>query len=584
MRKIYGYILAMAIMCFSFNGCDFLEAPPTVEMNEDDVFADRTLCEKFITGIYAEGMPLGFSMDDSSTDRLLYGTSTHGGSCDEAESGTQWDRHQGWNTNSLNSSEIEWAEDPRVHLRWKTIRKCNILLERIDEVPYDPGDAGFNSRAKGEGHFMRALVFWEGVYRSGGLPIVDHRITGSESGKYPRNPFGECVDFIIADCDEAAKCLPDKYTNPTLVGRATRIAALALKARVLLYAASPLFNTDSPYRSLGGENDRLLGYADYDINRWKKAADAAKEAIDAAREAGYKLYDSKSAEENYEYVWTTPDNEEIILANKKYRNFSVRNKPIVADIPEWAGANWGDNAGLMATMNLVMKYEKKDGTPQEWNMDGGNDLMRKYSELDPRFEQTIAHHGAVWNNDIGTINFLEGGKQYLKTDKTRHLVRKWVPRTLRSMSPFNTVNVDWIVFRMAELYLNYAEALNEWQGPTTEAYDAVAKVRARSGMPAFPEGLSQEEFREKLRNERAVELAFEDHRFWDIRRWLIAGNEGVMRGNFYGMKISSIPGSEEIHYDIYVFETRLWSDRSYLNPIPQEEVNKGYILQNPGWE
>lgn len=582
--KIRTYIIAVLAAMLSFSGCNFLEAPPSTDLNEDKVFSDRTLCERFITGIYAEGMPLGFSMNSDNIDRGLCATSTRAGACDEGEAGASWDKaNASWNTDNHNNNSIDWDEDPRHDTRWATIRKCNTLLERIDEVPYDPGDPEFNSRAKGEGYFMRAISFWEGVYRYGGLPIVDHRITGSEDAKYPRNTFSECIDFIVKDCDEAAKLLPDKYTNPAFVGRATRIAALALKSRVLLYAASPLFNTATPYLSLGGENNKIIGYGNYDAERWKKAADAAKEAIDAAEAAGYALYDKGTPETNYEYVWTTPDNCEIILANKKYRNFSTNTKPITSNIPQWAGSSWSDG-GLFAPLNFVKKYEKRDGTEQEWLMSGGDDLLKKYSELDPRFAQTIAYQGAVWNDEIGKLDFLEGGAHQVAYDKTRHLVRKWVPRTLKATYPHNSVNMDWIVFRMAELYLNYAEAVNEFQGPTAEAVAAVSKVRNRSGMPAFPSTLTKSQFREKLRNERAVELAYEDHRFWDIRRWMIAENEGVMQGKFYGLQISRIEGSSEVHYKPYVFENRLWSRRSYLHPIKQLEVDKGYLIQNPGWE
>lgn len=156
---------------------------------------------------------------------------------------------------------------------------------------------------------------------------------------------------------------------------------------------------------------------------------------------------------------------------------------------------------------------------------------------------------------------------------------------LKVVPPLNTVNIDWIVFRMAELYLNYAEALNEYYAaPPQEAFDAVSAVRSRSGMPDFPRTLSKEEFRTRLRAERAVELAFEDHRFWDIRRWLIAEDEGVMQGKMYGLKISAINGDiTKIHYEPYVFENRSWSRRSYLHPIMQTEIDKGYLIQNPGW-
>ena len=181
-------------------------------------------------------------------------------------------------------------------------------------------------------------------------------------------------------------------------------------------------------------------------------------------------------------------------------------------------------------------------------MEGGDNLLAKYSELDPRFAQTIGYQGSVWSDEIGTLDFLPGGAHNVSYDKTKHLVRKWVPRSLKATSPRNYTNVDWILFRVAELYLNYAEALNEYQGPCTEAFNAVNEVRSRSGMPGFPTSLDQNAFREKLRNERAVELAFEDHRFWDIRRWMLAEGEGVMQGKMYGLQLSKIVGSTEVRY------------------------------------
>ncbi len=565
---------------------DYLETPPSVDLDENKVFADRSLTERYLTGVYAEGMPLGFCMSSSNTDRRLCSSSTLGSACDEAEDVADWAKgNSSWNVDNHNNNSAEWDEDCRHYLRWETLRKCNIILERINEVPYDVGDPDFNRRTAGEAYFMRAMLLWEGVYRYGGLPIIHFRLSPNDFSTYPRNTFSDCVDSVLVDCDRAASLLPDYYTDATKVGRATRIAALALKSRVLLYAASPLFNTDTPYLPFNG-HENLICYGNYDKERWKKAADAAKEALDAAIGSGhYGLYADGTPETNYEHVWTVPDNKEIILANKKYRNFKVSSRPMVADLPVWAmNKAWGDG-GLYVTFNFVKFYEKRDGTQADWSDTGGDNLMDIYKTLDPRFSQTVAYHGASWNNEIPFIDFLPNGAQSSATDKTRHLVRKWVPRTMKVTPPLNTTNVDWIVFRVAELYLNYAEALNEYYDvPPQEAFDTVEKVRERSGMPGFPTSLTKEEFREKLRNERGVELAFEDHRFWDIRRWLIAEQEGVMRGKMYGLKISSVDGSKsKIHYEPYVFESRSWSRRSYLHGIMQNEVDKGYLIQNPGW-
>ena len=584
--KTYKLLTIFICSLSLFSCADYLEAPPSVDLNEDKVFSDRALAERYLTGIYAEGMPLGFCMSSDNTDRRLCSSSTLGSACDEAEDVADWAKgNSAWNVDNHNNNSASWDEDCRHYLRWETLRKCNILLERIKEVPYDAGDPEFNKRAEGEAYFMRAMLLWEGVYRYGGLPIIHFKVASDDFSTYPRNTFSDCIDSILVDIDRATHLLPDYYSDASKVGRATRVAALALKSRVLLYAASPLFNNDTPYLPFPG-HENLIGYGDYKKDRWKRAADAAKAALDAALGSGhYDLYTDGTPETNYEHVWSVPDNKEIILSNKKYKNFKVSGRPIVADLPVWAmNKAWGDG-GLYATFNFVKFYEKKDGTPADWSATGGDNLLDIYKTLDPRFDQTVAYHGASWNQEVPFIDFLPNGAQSSATDKTRHLVRKWVPRTLKITPPLNTTDEEWIVFRVAELYLNYAEALNEYyDNPPQEAFDAVAKVRNRSGMPGFPATLSKEEFRKKLRNERAVELAFEDHRFWDIRRWMIAEDEGVMRGKMYGLKISSIGGSKtHVHYEPYVFENRSWSRRSYLHGIMQSEVDKGYLIQNPGW-
>jgi hypothetical protein len=139
------------------------------------------------------------------------------------------------------------------------------------------------------------------------------------------------------------------------------------------------------------------------------------------------------------------------------------------------------------------------------------------------------------------------------------------------------------LYRLNEFYLNYAEALNEFNGPTAEAYAAVNAIRTRSGMPDLPEGLSKDQFRTRVRNERDVELAFEDHRFWDIRRWLIAEEEGVMKGAMYGLRITKV-NATTFSWVPYVFENRSFNKNMYLHPYDLAEVLKGNLVQNPGWE
>jgi len=140
-----------------------------------------------------------------------------------------------------------------------------------------------------------------------------------------------------------------------------------------------------------------------------------------------------------------------------------------------------------------------------------------------------------------------------------------------------------MVFRLAEAYLNYAEALNEAQGPVQAAHDAVNLIRQRSGMPRLPANLTKDQFRDRVRNERDIEMAFEDHRLYDIRRWKIAENEGVMQGAMQGLRITRPTSGTEFSYQVYTFENRSFFSRMYLHPFQNTEVFKGYLVQNPGY-
>jgi len=208
---------------------DYLETPPSVELDEDKMFADRTLAEKYLTGIYAQGLPLGFNASTNNTDRRLGSSSTLGSACDEAEDVADWAKgNSAWNVDNHNNNSIEWDEDSRFYQRWNVLRVCNRILKRVHEVPYDAGDPDFNKRATGEAYFMRAMLLWEGTYRYGGMPIIRTVLDAADFSTYQRNTFAQCIDSILVDCDRAAQILPDYYTDDTKVGRATRIAALAL--------------------------------------------------------------------------------------------------------------------------------------------------------------------------------------------------------------------------------------------------------------------------------------------------------------------------------------------------------------------
>jgi len=610
MKKSILIIAGICICSVLVSSCkkvsNFLDKPPGVDINEDIVFSARIETEKYMATLYQYGMhapfPLragetGFSGFPATAGAFNgnYNSATIG-ITDEGEQSESFSIAQDWNSASVTPLSIVSREDERYFLRWMAIRVANILIERVDEVP--DADQTYKDMVKGEALFIRALNNFETFKRYGGFPIVNKRINNVEESKIPRSTLEECVNAIVKDCDDAVAKLPVTQSS-NFTGRAHKGAALALKARTLLYAASPLFNTATPPSSYGNAtDDKLICYGTADNNRWKLAADAAKTVLDWAQGAGFALIDVPAnripvfapggiVNGNYRTAWQQNDNTETILASKIYGGAKgLGNFPWQYFLPRTDyGANFGGGwTPPTVTFNFVRKYEKRDGTAQTWNLAGGNDLLQKYAELDPRFSQTVCYVGARLHVNATRIQIWQGALSNKANCKGGSWMLKFIPDAL----PTTAQVPNAPLFRVNEVLLSYAEALNEFNGaPTTEAYDAVNKIRTRSGMPNLPAGLSQSQFRQRVRNERDIELAFEDYRLWDIRRWVIAEQDGVLQGNMWGLEINrlnnNVPFPTAFSYLPFVFETRTFLRKMYLHPYDNNEVLKGNLKQNPGW-
>lgn len=579
MKPILNAILC-GVLLLTASACDkklneFLDKAPGVDVTEETVFSSKVQLETFITGTYRIGMHSIFTYNDAALIPTSRTYCINAPITDEADAEATFFHTEQWNAGNITSSGgLVASEDYRYFIRWTAIRNCNIILERLNDVP--GLDDTYKNQVIGEMKFIRALNYSEMLKRYGGVPIIDKRFQLSDDFKVKRSTIEEMVNFIVKDCDDAVTNLPATYTS-SFRGRATKTAAQMLKARILLFAASPLFNTATPYLPIGGEgqnNNKLICYGNQDDSRWQKAADAAKAALDLAPAGNFSLITNQGVDKNYKYAWEQNDNAEVVIAEKVYNTRSRTQFPWYGLQPVSIINAWG---GVTVIHNFVRKYEKKDGTPQTWP--GGNDLLKKYDELDPRFKQTVGYTGSKYNGDVPLLETFQGGRH--ATDcRGGAWLKKLMPDALSS----STAAVpNGIVFRLAEAYLNYAEALNEAQGPLPAAYDAVNTIRQRSGMPKLPTGLTKEQFRDRVHNERDIELAFEDHRLWDIRRWKIAEQEGVMQGAFYGIRITKITGSTDFRYESYVFENRTFLPRMYLHPFLNTEVYKGYLVQNPGY-
>lgn len=609
MKRIY-FIGMVVVCCFLTTAChkDFLDKAPGVDLTEDNAFLNKASLETFVTTIYRYSVHSNFRyriQSEAVTSPASYYTPfsqvnttdcIHPSSSisDEGDASEASFIHSNrWNEGVVLPATIVNLEDFRYYIRWIALRQISLVLKRINEVP--DADDTYKKQVVAEVKALRAMNYMEMLKRYGGVPIVEKVFSPGEKVDVPRSSFEECVKFIVKDVDEAIPDLPPAY-SASQTGRITALAALAIKSEVLLYAASPQYNTATPIVSMANAADnKLICYGNADPNRWKLAADAAKAALDYALVNGYGLIDepaNRNPKEldngtvgplgNYRVSWETPNNKELIMmyqggANNANGITNIGNAPLTFWNPSCYGSFW---SGISVPLNFVKKYEKLDGTPQTWDAAGGTDLMAKYAELDPRFKQTMSYTNGYHTARDPIAQIYTGGKDYVNC-KGGIWLRKYIPRNATSA---NFVMND-VIFRVNELYLNYAEALNEFSGPVQQAYDAVNTIRTRSGMPNLPAGLTKEQFRQRVRNEIAIELVNDDHRFWDVKRWLIAEEEGVMKGNMDGLQITRMGTAPNYKYTWkpYTFETRTFSKNMYLHPFPQTEVLKGNLVQNPGW-
>ena len=583
MKKIWYPLLSVGLLAVS---CDYLEKPKGTEITEETIFSTQNNIETFVTGTYYYGVVSDYTYLDSHNN----GGGGYAPCCDEGEITMPWYWQHQWNNGAISASNIfdgKW--NPGVglkgNLHWLAIRRANTILAHMDNLTFTP-TPGFVERVKGEAYWIRAWNYFELMRKYGGVPIMKEALDASdpESFKVPRSPLEDVVNFIVKDCDNAILMLEGRYdTYPDdQHGRVTTGAAYALKSRTLLYAASPQFNTGTPYMSLGANNN-LICYGNYDPKRWELAAEAAQAAIEHCTTAGARaLVNTGDPVEDYKSMWNDYATSELIIGEQPREEAGTYHVPWEPLTP----AMCGGQGGVSVPLNFVALYDKATGEPSDWSFtEGGNDLLAKYAELEPRFHATMGYHTSYWSSEDPVLDLTEGG-EHNNTDGACYggcFVHKPVRYELTSSSPQIP---NGMIFRLGELYLNLAEALNEAETGNMappEAYQAVKPIRERAGMPEYPSGLTKDEFRTLIRKERAIELAYENHRLWDLRRWLACEENGVMRGPMYGIKIHAIPDSDEFSYEPYVFEIRSFNKRMYLHPFSQNEINKGYLVQNPGY-
>ena len=597
------YFVLAILVAIGFCSCsDFLETTPLTEFSETSVFGDPVLVETFINHIY-------FRLYEPLTDGRNSSNLVDEGHYRGNAGSLQFNRGQ-------ITQDVIPASPFRRYRGWadlyKTIRFCNIFFDKVDKIPFknDIIDGKtLKDRMTGEVHFLRAYLYFFLIATYGGVPIIEEVYALDSEFEKARNTWQESVNFVVSECDKAAALLPIDNKGVNL-GRATKGAALALKARVLLYAASDLYNTVvfPDYA-----NQDLIRYtaisASDRTTRWQAAKAAAKAVIDMGK---YRLYKAVPAPgddvaQNITDIFQKSYNAEEDIFFKFFTRVMNQNHTLYTAPNGYHG--WGTNAPIG---NFVDAFEMKDGSKFDWS--NAQHAALPYANREPRFYANILHNEAPWvtraddakpfdpYNKVqtgrweiwdGALNAMvlkygvdtrSGGVEDWNGSYTGYYCRKYLDPTVGGDPNLVKGVSTWRWSRYAEVLLNYAEACLEL-GEEAEARTYINMVRTRAGLPGVTE--SGEDLRKRYRNERRVELCFEDHRFYDVRRWVIGPatyNISVTRATIiYKLQpdhtTASVP---EIKHES--LESWQWNDKAYFLPLLRDEVNKNPLLiNNPGY-
>ena len=558
--KKFLYILSVVVLTASCNFLDFDETKATYK--REDMYSNFSNITKMLTNIYGympgkDIVDVSDAMRDCGSDDAEFG---------DPDGSVQ--RFGNGNWSAMQTVDTQWS-------LYNGIRSANEFLESIKTVDlsmyrYDGNYQNWLRRLElypYEARVLRAYYFFELARRYGDIPMPLKMLSIEEANEIGKTSFDDVVDFIVSECDECAENLPvsDIGALEDQSGRVTKGFARAVKTKALLYAASPLFNSNG------------------DKEKW---ADAAKAALEIINSGNYRLDPGVKAN-NF-----TSSEAIMVIRRSESSSFEKYNFPV-----RFTEGKRTYMSGTYPTQNLVDAFQTLGGydivlTDSGWQTDDpAFDIDNPYEGRDPRFATTILANGMAFKGSV--IETFVGGADYSETradlgSPTGYYLRKYIQEST-SFTPEAEVSNKHgrIVYRYAEALLTYAEAANEYFGDpdakdatlTLSAREALNLVRANAGMPDV-EVTSYQDFQEAVRREWRVEFAFEDHRFWDVRRWKIGADTQVQ---IDGVNIEKNDG--DLVWSRTTVRNRTWSERMYLYPIPQSEIfcNSHLLPQNPGW-
>lgn len=598
LSTIVGFVM-LIISCDELElGNEFLDKDPSGgDVTKDTIFNSYLIANRYLTAAYSSlpyGLPTaqtnkGFKMNidvlESLTDlnqtySLTWGTVN------------KLYYNMGYNSTieSVRPFETRYSFSGRGN--WSAIRACWNIVENAERIPDAPVDG--IKKMKAEAKMIIALHYCDMYRHYGGLPWVGKTFGASDVPELKRLTSLETLNKIVALIDEAEKDLSwtvDKNDD----GRFTKASAMGLKARILLFGASPIFNNNSAFLEGEASTKMYTWHGGYDPNLWIDAAEAAKELLVGAEANGYRLVSTGNPRKDFQDAYYKRGNGEVLISTR------VR----YAGLDFWNGAYiWNAAASEYGVACPTKEYVDMFPMSNGLNIsdpNSGFNTDNPYANRDPRLYETVLVNGDQYQGRIsemyedasGAIPKTNGRETLFGAPITRtgFKVRKFLLDTDRNFAS-NTrgLPVHWPYLRLAEIYLTYAEALNEIGGPSAEAYAAINKVRNRVQMPGVTNdlkpGLSKNQFREAVLTERALEFGYEEVRWYDITRHLL---DDVFTKRLHGEVTKATNAAKTTFtYEKVKLPERLWtkqfSRKWYLSAFPATEVNKGYDLtQNPGW-
>ncbi len=575
---------------------DFLDKSKDLsKIDEAQIFSDSTKIFEFLNGMYADAR-FSFKKRDYN-DQTNKNQTTDDEEC--RLYGTQQPVAQIL-SGLLSSSNFHSHIMRMWNIPWANIRRANLMLSHVPTLPLSEP---LKQKIKGETKFLRAWYYSHLLNTFGAMPILGDVVFDAESDiNFPRTPYGECVDYLVNELDEAASLLPVEHEAKDF-GRVTKNACLGLKSRVLLFAASPLFNgglqnIKSQFRIQDNIDERInsIAYSSYDQNRWQRAAEAARAVINSGH---YELEDAEgtSGGKGFYDLFLNRLTKEQVFFIPQTSNYEFEN---YWNPPSRSGGWYG-----FPTQNLVNCFPMKNGKAISDPTSGYNP-QNPYVNRDPRMGYTVMYNGSLWAGSTPSLSpvytYLGTGQTNDNLDTTFLSVATVTGYYCRKMCKQETSNMggnqakverSCPLLRYAEILLINAEASNE-AGDINEAYNMLKALRKRAGIEAgsdnmygLKNGMSKEEMREVVRNERRIELAFEDSRFYDLRRWMIAMDS--LNGFNKAMKILRVgtTGSNYTYQEVNITNEarrRVFRPEMYFLPIERDELaNSPKLTQAPGW-